>query len=248
MGRPDDRKVMSCDRWELAISARVDGEAPEVEPRLLDAHLATCAACRRFEAVAAQTRREVRLRPAPELPDLSRRIVRLTAIADRAGRWPAVRVLLFAVAAIVVWYSMSELILGHENAASAHAARHLGAFSVAYGVGLLVVVVRPARARTLLPVAAVLAGALAITSVVDILDHRVPLAGEAIHLPELASVLLVWLVAVPVHPRTGRHRRSGDVRPGPRLAVVDDASPADGPRDRRADPPAAPRTQGRSSG
>ena len=31
---------MSCDHWQAAISARIDGEDMGVEPRLLDAHLA----------------------------------------------------------------------------------------------------------------------------------------------------------------------------------------------------------------
>ena len=64
-------------------------------------------------------------------------------------------------------------------------------------VGLLVVVVRPARARAMLPVAAVLAGALAITALVDLARGEVPLMGETSHLPELISVLLLWLLAVP---------------------------------------------------
>ena len=49
----------------------------------------------------------------------------------------------------------------------------------------------------MLPVAAVLAGALVITAVVDLVDGRVPLVGEAQHLPEVVSVVLVWLLAVP---------------------------------------------------
>ena len=83
--------------------------------------------------------------------------------------------------------------------------RHLGAFTAAYGVGLLVVAIRPARARTMLPVAAVLAGALLITAVVDMLNGHVPLVGEVQHLPELLSVVLVWLLALPA-PRRGARR------------------------------------------
>ena len=92
---------------------------------------------------------------------------------------------------------------GHR---ATHAARHLGAFTAAYGVGLLVVAVRPARARTMLPVAAVLAGALVITALVDLLDGRIPLVGEAQHLPEVLSVVLVWLLAIPRPRRPARRR------------------------------------------
>ena len=108
-------------------------------------------------------------------------------------------------------------LLGDRGATSTHAARHLGAFAVAYGVGLLVVVVRPARARTMLPVAAVLAGALVITSAVDLGQRRIPLVGEAAHLPEVVSVVLIWLIAVP--PRRLVDRHHGGTRS--RLELVD---------------------------
>ena len=107
-------------------------------------------------------------------------------------------------------------LLGDEPASSTHASRHLGAFAVAYGVGLLVVVARPARARTMLPVAAVLAGALLITAVIDLAQRHIPLVGEAAHLPELVSVILLWLIAVP--PRRLLDRDRGD--PGNRLELV----------------------------
>ena len=44
----------------------------------------------------------------------------------------------------------------------------------------------------------VLAGALVITAIIDLVDGQVPLLGETQHLPEVLSVLLVWLLAVPV--------------------------------------------------
>ncbi len=102
------------------------------------------------------------------------------------------------VAAEVILFSLPALLFGHEQDASAHDARHLGAFSIAYGVGLCVVVIRPARARTMLPVAAVLGGTLLLTAAVDLLNGDVPLISEATHIPELISVGLLWLLAVPV--------------------------------------------------
>ncbi|MBU6315405.1 MAG: hypothetical protein KGR47_02750, partial [Acidobacteria bacterium] len=67
----------------------------------------------------------------------------------------------------------------------------------------------PARARTMLPVAAVLAGALLISAVIDLADGSIPLVGEATHLPELISVLLIWLLAVP-SPKRARSRARSD--------------------------------------
>jgi predicted anti-sigma-YlaC factor YlaD len=222
---------VTCELWQSAISARIDGEEPGVEPRLLEAHLASCVSCRRFQTVAEATRRAARVQPAPPMPDLSRRIVKLNAIADRASRWSIVRVLLGVVAIDVIAFALRALVLGQEDDASAHAARHLGAFTFAYGVGLLVVVVRPARARTMLPVAAVLAGALGVTAVVDLSNGNVPLVGEATHLPELLSVLFIWLLAVPT-PR--RRREDADHRRSPALRAV--PRPEDAGSDRRVDP------------
>ena len=132
---------------------------------------------------------------------------------------------LLAVVAVEIIVVSVPALFGDKEATSTHAARHLGAFAVAYGVGLLVVVVRPARARTMLPVAAVLAGALVITSLVDLAQRRIPLVDEAAHLPEVVSVVLVWLIAVPprrlldgdggaARPRT-RTRRSARGSTGP---------------------------------
>ena len=127
-----------------------------------------------------------------------------TAAADRAATWSMARALLAVVAIEIIVVSVPPL-LGDEQATSPHAARHLGAFAVAYGVGLLVVVARPARARTMLPVAIVVAAALAIGAIVDLVQRRIPLVGEAAHLPEVVSVALVWLLAMP-------SRRAGDGR------------------------------------
>ncbi len=192
---------MTCEPWQVAISARIDGEDPGIEPRLVDAHLEACPACRRFQAVSEADHRAALVHVAEPMPDLSKRMSRTNAMIDRAAGLSIARVLLALVALDVFFFAAKALVLGEETDASTHAARHLGAFSIAYGVGLIVVVVRPARARTMLPVAAVLAGALLITAVVDLLNGTVPLTGEATHLPELISVILIWLLAVPSHRR-----------------------------------------------
>lgn len=142
-------------------------------------------------------------------------------MADRAARWSTVRVLLAVVAADIIVFSAPNLILGDDASSSTHASRHLGAFTVAYGVGLLVVVVRPARARTMLPVAAVLAGALVITAVIDLIEGRIPLTGEAQHLPEVISVVLIWLLTVPTPRRLGRAAMRDGVEDAG-LRLVDD--------------------------
>jgi predicted anti-sigma-YlaC factor YlaD len=210
--------TVTCERWREAISARADGEALAVEGRMLDAHLRRCPACRRIAAVAPLAVPAASTGAPPE--DLPRRIARMTAAADRAAAWSTARALLAVVAVEIIVVSIRPL-LGAEQATSPHDARHLGAFAVAYGVGLLVVVARPARARTMLPVAIVVAAALVIGSIVDLAQRRIPIFDEAAHLPEVVSVALVWLLAVPAR-RAGdgrglgalldRHRRGADDR------------------------------------
>jgi predicted anti-sigma-YlaC factor YlaD len=194
---------MRCEQWHEAISARADGEDPGIEERLIDAHLAHCSECRSFAQAIEGSRRRLVVRPAEPMPDLSRRIAKTNALLDRAGSWSIVRALLIVVAIEIVVLAVPALVLG-EGEARAHDARHLGAFSIAYAVALLVAAVRPARARTVLPVAAVLAGALLVTAIVDLAAGTVPLLNEASHLPELLSVLLIWLLAMPSPRRTSR--------------------------------------------
>ena len=80
-----------CDRARQWASLRVDGELSEVESRLLDRHLATCPACREWEArvdhaagllrAASQEKpsRPVELPRRPRLP--ARRRVAVAAVA-----------------------------------------------------------------------------------------------------------------------------------------------------------------------
>jgi len=213
---------MSCERWREAISAAVDAEHSELEGGLVSAHLAQCPACRAYRRCAEDDRRRSGLGSATAAPDLARRIVKLNAGADRAQHPVYARVALAVVAIEVIVAAAPALILGDARNTSAHAARHLGAFSVAYAVALLVVVIRPARARTVLPVAAVLAATLAITSVIDLAQARVPLIGEAQHVPELISVLLVWSFTLRTAKRT---TNKGAVRSSAVVRLVDDDYP-----------------------
>jgi predicted anti-sigma-YlaC factor YlaD len=179
-----------------------DGESGEIDDRLVAAHVARCPGCQSFKRSIDLERLGnsptfARLPPVVEMPDLSKSISKLTAAADRAAHWSVLRIVLAVVAAQVIAFALPALVLGEEQDAATHSARHLGAFGVAYGVALLVVVVRPARARSILPVALVLAGAQVIGAIVDLASGRIPLSGEVRHLPQLISVFLIWFLAVP---------------------------------------------------
>ena len=217
---------MSCETWIEALSALADGEDPGVDRKLIDAHLGRCAGCCDFAGSLGGLNRASSIALSPDMPDLSGRIVKLNAVADRAGTWIVIRVLLALVAIEIVVHSVPALVLGHDGMAMmmshtvSHAARHYGALSVAYGVGLLFVAARPARARTMLPVAFVVALALAVTAVLDAIEGRVTLTSEAKHLQEILSLALVWLLTRP----TSRHASATAVAPDLRL-VSDSESP-----------------------
>jgi predicted anti-sigma-YlaC factor YlaD len=208
--------MMNCERWHEAISARLDGEESPIDPALVDAHLAGCAECRAFEIVGSETQRRSRMREAEPQPDLSRHVAKLGRIADRARVWWLVRLALALVAVEIIVLAVPDL-LGHSNVP--HEARHLGAFSVAYAAALLVVVVRPARARAVLPIAVVLGVALLLTALVDLFNGRVPAIDETLHIPQIISALLLWLLARPVGRRPAQGLRAPST---PSLTIVSD--------------------------
>ena len=202
-----------CEAVQSALSARVDGEPEEMEPGLVDAHLAHCVDCQAFESRIGDLRARSRIAAAPVMPDLGPRTARAAAQLDRRTSSFIARWLLALIAAQIAIFSLSDLFATDVHDEIAHAARHLGAFTLAYAVGLATVVARPARARTMLGVGLVLTGALFITGIVDVAQGRVPWLGEATHIPELISVGLLWLLA-----RTPRSRTEGTgagVRPVP---------------------------------
>lgn len=212
----DDHGDMACDRYVEAISAVIDGEDPGIDERMIDAHVARCASCRAFRDSMQGVRRRMVVREVTATPDASRRVAKLAGVADRAAAWQLPRILLAVVAIEVVILSVGDLVRGGDDSAAVHSARHLAAFSLAYAVLLVLVVMRPARARTALPVAGVLALALLITAVADLIAGRVPLIGETLHIPEIISVLLIWLLAVPTRRiplRQGRPASDDGQRP-----------------------------------
>jgi predicted anti-sigma-YlaC factor YlaD len=215
---------VSCERWTDAISAMADGEDPGVDERLLRAHLDRCVACRVFASEVSSSRTRLRVGEADPMPDLSGRVAKRVALADRILAWRAVRALLVACAVQILLIAAPALFLGSEHGASEHDARHLGAFTAAYGVGLIVVAVRPARARTMLPVAVVLAASLAVTALIDIGTGHTEVLSETTHLPELASVGLVWLLARPKGRRSASPMAGTVLRPVEALDADEEAS------------------------
>ena len=195
---------MTCDQIREAISARLDGEDPGVPGADVDAHLATCAGCRAFADGAGALHRSVRLAPAPEVPDLTPKV--LAAIgsepegAGNAGRTFVLRLVLAVLGLVQVAVAVPAL-FGEDGGLAVHSARHLGSFSLALAVGFLFAAWRPTRVAGLLPVAVALVACLIGTSVLDVVDGRAAALSEASHVTEIAGLVAVWLLAHSVVPR-----------------------------------------------
>jgi predicted anti-sigma-YlaC factor YlaD len=213
-----DWNDMDCSRWRDALSAMADGESAGIDDRLVAAHVARCPECSVYKEMIGSSPGFGRVVAAPDMPDMSKTISKLAAAADRAAHWNILRIVLAIVAVQVIAFALPALVLGEERGVATHSARHLGAFGVAYGVALLVVVARPARARSILPVALVLAGAQVLGAIVDLATGRAPLNGEAGHLPQVISVLLIWFLAAPSPRRDGTRTKPAEP---PRLEIVE---------------------------
>lgn len=109
--------VMRCDVAREALSARLDGERPQVLAQQVDAHLESCRGCRTWLiGAAAQTRRFASMTPS-DGPDLVGRIMAsidddstrsqrwMRAVRSRYRRWGLIAVGAFQVAIAVAQIS-----------------------------------------------------------------------------------------------------------------------------------------------
>jgi predicted anti-sigma-YlaC factor YlaD len=214
-----DPICMDCETIQAALSARADGEPAGVAEPLVDRHVRTCADCAGFARVIAGMRTQL----APEgRRDLSPGIVAVAARVDRGGVWWGLRAALFSVAVGELILAVPDLVArASEGAGDIHMQRHLGAFQTAYAIGLIVVALRPAKARALVPLTAALAAAMIGASIVDIAQGVTPALGEWEHSLELLGLILVWLLAAR-RGWPGSARRSEQV-PRPTLVVAEES-------------------------
>jgi predicted anti-sigma-YlaC factor YlaD len=209
---------MRCSTCQEALSARLDGESAGVSLDELDHHVASCPGCRRFSLDITDVHRMVRVRAAEPVPDLTRSILDATggsiaapvttpsaASASPARGW--LRYGLVVVGLTMLALALPSLVL-HDSGNAIHLTRELSAWDAAFGAGLLFAAWQPTRARGLLPMAAVLAGAQVLGSVIDVVSGRSLVVSEAHHILELVGVILLWLLCRTVSPTrpTASHR------------------------------------------
>jgi hypothetical protein len=116
---------VNCDRVQLALSARIDGEhLGGRRDEEIDAHVEGCSACRAFARGSLRVRTAVRIRPADDVPDLVDHIVdslpRTSAqrsgepprLGHRSAQRPRWRRAMPTAAAVVVGAVIGSVVVG----------------------------------------------------------------------------------------------------------------------------------------
>lgn len=214
---PTTTASMDCSDFREAISAHLDDEPAALSAGAVELHVAGCAECAAWTTRLQALHRQVRVREAEPVPDLTAAILDAAPHRRAPARrsWSPVgqpvssaRWALFTVALTQLVLAIPGLVFGDGGDASGHIARELGSFDVALAIGLLVAAWQPARAWGLLPLAAALALFIGISTVLDIVDGTTSSGSEAHHLLDVAGVALLWAVGRQAGgaPTRARHR------------------------------------------
>jgi predicted anti-sigma-YlaC factor YlaD len=202
----------SCADVRLTLSARLDGEDPLLPSEAIGRHLDGCVSCGAW-LVGAQRVEEVMRSAGRIAPDLSA-LVLASVAADRArsaagslpvAAGPVTRPALtlptllrwcIGLIAVAQLISAVPILVGIlvGDAHGLHASREMASFDVAMAVGFLLAALRPAQARTFMPVAFILAACLAMTSTIDLINGTTLFIHEVSHLVAIAQGVMLWLL------------------------------------------------------
>jgi predicted anti-sigma-YlaC factor YlaD len=193
---------MLCTDVRVSLSASLDGETPPLPSDVVAHHLTGCGDCRTWAERVGTLHRGMRVQPAAPEPDRTEAILaalprRRSVVDDRVN---GLRLVTFAIALVQLIASIPLLLaadspMGGHVMDDGHLERHIGVFAVAVAVGLLVVAWRPERARSMLPILAVLVAGLAWSCFGDIWNGR-PVPGNLLtHAADIAGFAAVWLLA-----------------------------------------------------
>ena len=194
--------VTTCPEWE-EVSAALDGEISTVASHAALQHAARCPTCRTALDTVVAPLAKVATAAMPPRFDTE-----LATASERrwlTGRWT--RWLLLAAAVVIVAEAVPTYIQGDGLDSQTHAARHLAAWQIGFGVGLLVASWVSRMSHAMLALASTFAILSAAATTINLLaGHSGPLA-ETVHLIELIGVFLLWRITPP-HLRAWRQVRS----------------------------------------
>jgi RNA polymerase sigma-70 factor (ECF subfamily) len=213
---------MRCDVAREALSARLDGERPQVLAQQVDAHLESCRSCRSWLiGAAAQTRRLASVAPGegPDLVDKIMASVGEQPSGHHAGmrwlrshyrRWGLILVGLFQVAIAAAQISGVDfgMVSGHMHGAMSgeHLMHESTAWLLALGLAMVAAGVWPASASGVAAITGVYSVALLSYVLVDAFAGQVTATRIASHMPLRLGLAFALLVA---RERVGSHRRHG---------------------------------------
>jgi predicted anti-sigma-YlaC factor YlaD len=193
---------VDCTQCREALSAELDDEGSAVDQSVVDAHLKTCAACRRFGDDAAHVTRLARTAVATPEPDV---VDAVLVAAPRSPRWrpaTALRVLLGLVGAAQIVVALFGVLVaqasGHDSqgivlkgASVTHVAHESAAWNLALGVGFLWIAWRSSRTSGMVPTLTTFVAVLAALEVLDVVTGRVDPERFVLHGLVLAGLILV---------------------------------------------------------
>lgn len=205
-----DWTPVKCEIVREALSATLDSE-DGVEPALLDAHLAGCAACAAWYDQAARVDRLARIAPvtAPEVKteDLAAQVLAQVTL-PRQSRWRwalalALALDVVAVAQLILGVVALVVPLGTPIGDVIHMDHETAAFNLAFGVILLLVALNGRRAIIMIPVLAIFIVVHGAGSLIDLANGAVGPAHLATHLPIVAGLLLTVAISRNNRPDPG---------------------------------------------
>jgi predicted anti-sigma-YlaC factor YlaD len=222
-GNPDDLSHMDCALCREELSARLDGEEELAPAADIDAHLASCAACRQWYDDAARITRLTRTGVAEPTPDL------VDAVLDRVPvrRVPRLDAVLRVVLAVVgisqLGLAFAELLGSTSSGHGAHVAHESDAWNFALGIGFTWVAWRVARAPGLIPTLTAFLGALGLLSLLDVVQGNIAPVRLSSHILVVTGYALVLLLAARSRASHGPGPRLRSGQPG--VTTSSDAAP-----------------------
>jgi len=203
---------MRCDVAREALSARLDGERPQVLAQQVDAHLESCGRCRAWLIGAAvQTRRLASIEPG-QGPDLADKIMAslskgstgphqrwMRALRARYRRWGLIGVGVFQVAIAAAQISGIDFGMvsahGHGAMTGEHLLHESTAWLLALGLAMIAAGIWPVAAIGVAAIVGAYSLALVGYEVVDAFEGEETAARIASHVPLLVGFVFALLVA-----------------------------------------------------